>query len=146
MMSLFSLLGTKFAISFILDSLRPSPHSLRAGEERPFLRSIWTSEDRSSDEAVRLPIRSALLPHHRFDAIIIFIIASTWRLMAPCLRLYAMLECRQGIVPCLLQMHSQLTKDSRRNALCFEVGKNWVRITAEVPEIFGFGGITLREL
>ena len=33
-MSLFSLLCTKFAISLILDSLRPRPHSFRAGEER----------------------------------------------------------------------------------------------------------------
>lgn len=54
MMSLFSLLGTKFAISFILDSLRPSPHSLRAEEARPFVRRVWTHEDRSAAEGVRL--------------------------------------------------------------------------------------------
>lgn len=52
MMSLFSLLGTKFAISFILDSLRPSPHSLRAAEEHAFVRSISTSNGRNVAQAI----------------------------------------------------------------------------------------------
>lgn len=54
MMSLFSLLCTKFAISFILDSLRPSPHSLRAEEERAFVKSDWTSEDKNMTETTHL--------------------------------------------------------------------------------------------
>nr|KAF6506032.1 hypothetical protein HJG63_007885 [Rousettus aegyptiacus] len=52
MMSLFSLLCTKFAISFILDSLRPSMHSFRAVEKCAFVRSIKTSEDRNTTETI----------------------------------------------------------------------------------------------